>query len=319
MDLAIVLILAGGIVFLWLYLWSRQRQQLGYIHNEQQVEQSLQNTPFAAQNNNSAVLVASEHGQLLYANDMARRWLGFDMGLPDLERIARRTQPAESFLNLFAAEGHASLQVGSRWVEAFSHYIPAEGERRLVVVMRDASQVVRSDTTVDLSKAMALVAEIDETVNASMGVEQVLQTLLTIISKELPVEAGEICLWDEEQKLLHQRGWIGNAMYLLEMSASGGGVYRVGEGVTGWVARYRQPLIIGDPDHPAAVRPKVESLPFKSILAIPLMLGETFIGTFELFRLEPNAFKQSDLALLEALSRPVSVAIYNAILYTHQV
>ena len=67
-----------------------------------------------------------------------------------------------------------------------------------------------------------------------------MQALLTIVSKELPADAGEICLWDEAQQVLVPRGWIGDSAYVLAL-VEAGGAYALGEGISGWIAQYRRP------------------------------------------------------------------------------
>ena len=225
MSLALILFVGGVVIILWLFLWARQKQRLGTAPIT--VDAVLRDVPQVS--TNDAVLVAKAHGQLLYANETARRWLDLE-GEPDLEYIAVNAQPADSFLELFAREGQASFQLGGRWVEASSHAIPAGGETRTVVVMRELSANTAHPEALDLSKAINVVNEIGETINASLGVEQGLQALLTIVQKVVPADAGEICLWNEEQRALNPRGWIGDVAYVLSLAETGG-VYNEGEGI----------------------------------------------------------------------------------------
>ena len=201
------------------------------------------------------MIVANEQGQILHANETLRRWL--EMENPNLEVIARLVQPVDTFLELFTHEAQASFQLSKRWVEATSHRIPSEATPRMVVVMREISNTASSNPeALDLSRAIRIVNEIGETVNASLGIEPVLQALLTIVRKEMPADAGEICLWDEKQKMLHPRGWTGDIAYVLALSEVGG-AYAYGEGISGWIARYRKPVLVSDVDDETTVRPKL--------------------------------------------------------------
>src|SRR5690606_21206292 len=189
-----------------------------------------------------AVLVSREHGQLVYVNDRARRWLDLNGSHPSLEFVAQITKPADSFLELFAREYQTSFQLGPRWVEASSHRIPAGSEIRTVVVMRELGATTANSEALDLAEAMSIINKIGEMVNASQSVEQVLQALLTIVSESVPADAGEICLWNASEQVLYPRGWIGEATYVLKL-AEVGGMYRVGEGITGWIAQHRRPVL----------------------------------------------------------------------------
>src|SRR5262245_31763371 len=131
MGLALILFVGGMFILLVLYLWSRQRESIGYIPEpENQLNDIQQGVPTAA---GEAVLVAREHGQLIFANDAARQWLGIDSGEPNLEVAARQAHPSDTFLELFAREFQASFQLAGKWVEASSHQFPMGGETRTVV------------------------------------------------------------------------------------------------------------------------------------------------------------------------------------------
>lgn len=313
MNIVAIFLACGVAIIAWLYFWSRHRQQIEIIP---ETDQHLPDLSLA--DNGDAVLVSTERGQLIYVNEPARRWLGMNGGNPNLEFIARMANPADSFLELFAREGQSSFQLGKRWVEASSHYVPTGVDRRVIVRMRELTSNNANPAALDLNKAMLVINEIGETVNASMGIEQVLQTLLTIVGKVITIEAGEICLWDEKQQVLRQRGWVGDARYLLAL-AEAGGVYHLDEGVTGWIARHRRPVLSGSQEDPTAIQPKLSNLAFESIVGVPLLLGDRLIGTFQMFHKARGHFTQADMALLQAISTPMAVAIYNAELYTEQV
>lgn len=313
MELAPVLFLGGLVIFAWIYVWVRQREQ---------PIQALQTSMATAADDASsdAVLVATESGQLLFVNDQTRRWLGMETGDPTLEFIARQSQPSETFLELFAREAQASFQLGGRWVEATSYTVPGEvGERRRVVTMRELGEKSSGNRpdSLDLSTAIALINEISDTLNASLGVEQVLQSLLTLVRRTLPADAGEITLWDETTKQLQPRGWVGDVAYVLSLAEEGGS-YKEGEGITGWIARYRKPVLVSDVRGAAAVQPKLSVSMYSSYIGVPLEIGDRFIGTFELASFEPGHYTQRDLALLQAISQQAATAIYNAELYANQ-
>jgi len=313
MALPLILFVGGLIIIAWIWLWSRQKRDVSSVVD---MEQALQEVSVVS--NGDAVLVSREHGQLIYANEPARRWLGMNGGSPHLETVALLADPTDSFLELFAGEGQASFQFGKRWVEASSHYIPSGGETRTVVVMRELTANINHPESLDLNQAIELVNVIGETVNASMGVEQVLQTLLTIITRAIPFDAGEICLWNAEERVLYQRGWVGDAMYLIAL-AEAGGKYGMDEGISGWMAHHRKPVLMNDRRDPTAIQPKLVDNPYQSFVAVPLSLGDRFLGTIELASLQPNMYVQRDLALLQAVSKPIAVAIYNAEIYADQV
>ncbi len=313
MGLAIILFAGAVVILVWLFLWSYQRQRLGPIP-ELGTAPSDTGTHIAMQIASSdGMIVATEQGQVLHTNETLRQWVGVEN--PTLEVIAHVAQPSDSFLDLFTREGQASFQLNKRWVEATSHRVPGDGAGRTVLVIRELAGTPNNPEALDLGRAMSIINEIGEIINAGLGVEPVLQALLTIIRKEIPADAGEICLWDENQKLLYPRGWTGDIAYVLALTEAGG-AYAYDEGITGWIAHYRQSVLVSNVNDAAAVRPKLDIGLYKSFIGTPLLTGDYFVGTLEFASL--TRFTQGDLALLQAVAKQVTTAIYNAQLYTEQ-
>lgn len=311
-SFAIIAIIGGLFILGGLYWWTRLRQELAAEGN---VDDILQDVPMA--NSHSGVLVTSEHGQLIHINKRAREWFALNGSNPDLEFLANFVQPVDNFLQLFTDESHASFQLGNRWIEASSHCIPTDSGRRMVVVMRELRGATNDPDALDLSLAMTVVNRIGAVVNVSMGVEQVSQLLLSIVCEAVGAEAGEICLLERDGQTLRQRGWVGDTRYLLIM-AENGGQYRLGDGIVGWVAQHRSPALVRNKLDPMSVRRDIDRNPFESIITIPLIMGERLLGTLGLFSNQSNAFNQQHLALLQAISNSVTIAIHNVELYAEQ-
>ncbi|MDL1899640.1 GAF domain-containing protein [Anaerolineae bacterium CFX9] len=321
MELSGILFIGGAVVILWLFLWTYQRRRLtAETGTLTEIDGEPETGIFRKHQLDSphdAVLIASARGQIIHVNKTARAWLSLENVDPDLELFARFANPSDTFLEMFAAPMDASFQLGSRWVDATSYRVPAPDGAQTVVVMREAGKSApRENDAVGLSSAIMLANDIGETVNASLGLEQVAQTLLTLVRKYVPYDAGELCLWDEQARLLHPRGWIGDVSYVLALAETGGS-YAEDEGVSGYIARFHKPVLIRDRADDTAVRPKLESS-FRSFAGIPLQLGSRFLGTFELASLTPNRFTQAELSLLQAVAKPMATAIYNAELYAEQ-
>jgi PAS domain S-box-containing protein len=328
MEVALILFIGGVIIVTWLYNWTRLQQRIRVtgsvdtIAGDLLVEDSTElEAQVAAHDSSDAVLVARGHGQLMYANNPARAMIGMNGGAPNLEQIARIATPSDTFLELFTEERQAAFRLGQRWVEASSHRIPGPGEIRTLVVMREINGGGNgSGDTLDFSKAMAIINQIGNTIDASIGVEQTLQTLLSIISQSIRFDGGEINLRNPQNGELSPRGWLGDSTYQIMLSERGG-CYEAGEGLTGWIAQHREALNIPDIQQ-IGLSPKVQECPYSSFIGVPLLAGingEVLIGTWELACLEPKAFGRSDFALLQAVSKSAAGAIHNAMLYAGQV
>ncbi|MCC6616632.1 MAG: GAF domain-containing protein [Anaerolineae bacterium] len=312
-PLLTLFLLIGALALLgWLYAMLRQRGPMSRPSDDEALIEIL-----GLNSANEALLVASEHGRLLHINETARRWLNVSEGEPNIEFLAGLAQPSDSFLDLLSRESQASFQIAGRWVEATSHRIPAGGEVRMVIVMRPLSDAGASENY-DLSSALNIVSAAGETVQVGMSVEEVLQTLLTIVTRYLPASAGEICLYDAASEQLTPRGWLGGSNYVLALAETGG-VYNLGEGITGWMAKHRKPVLITDISDPQSLRPRLADQPFHSFVGVPLLVGDQLIGTFELAQTQTNGFNQGHLALLQTIARPLATTIYTAQQYAEQV
>ena len=88
---------------------------------------------------------------------------------------------------------------------------------------------------------------------------------------------------------------------------------RIGEGITGWVARTGKPARVGDvakdPRY-VLLRPEV-----RSELAVPLEVSGEVRGVLNVDSDQPNAFSAEDQELLEALAVQAARVIHNTWLY----
>lgn len=307
MGLAIILFAGAVVLLLWLFLWSRQRL-------EASPAEAIPDLPLVA--GSDGLIVASEQGQVVHANDAARALLQVER--VDLEGIARAVEPGDTFLDLFAHEAQASFQLktSKRWIEATSRHLGSNGTGRMAVVLREHTRSASSPDSLDFSQVMRIVNEIGESLNASLGIEPVLQTLLMVIRKELPTaDAGEINLWDEKTRTMNPRGWTGDVAYVLAL-AEAGGAYADGEGISGWIAQYRKPVFVADAADATTVRPKLKNAQYRSYLGMPLLVGDKLLGSLEFAA--GKSFTQTDMALLQAIAPQVTTTVYNAQLYTNQ-
>jgi diguanylate cyclase (GGDEF)-like protein/putative nucleotidyltransferase with HDIG domain len=90
----------------------------------------------------------------------------------------------------------------------------------------------------------------------------------------------------------------------------------MGEGISGWVAENRKPIVNGDPaaESAYAADPSRFST-LRSALAVPLEGTRGAIGAMTLYRAESGAFSRDHLRILQAISSKVSLAIENALIF----
>jgi diguanylate cyclase (GGDEF)-like protein len=94
---------------------------------------------------------------------------------------------------------------------------------------------------------------------------------------------------------------------------------KVGRGITGWVAKTGEPLLVGDAaNHEFGELIAGTAVIEESLLAVPLRFGSRVIGVVVVSKLGLHQFDADDLRLLEVLAGHAAVAVENARLYEAQ-
>ncbi|HUO14309.1 MAG TPA: diguanylate cyclase [Verrucomicrobiae bacterium] len=90
----------------------------------------------------------------------------------------------------------------------------------------------------------------------------------------------------------------------------------VGQGLSGWVAQNRKPIINGNPSvEPGYLNDPSKFSTLRSALAVPLEGVAGLIGVLTLYRAERDAFTSDHLRILLAVSSKMALAIENALKY----
>ncbi len=90
----------------------------------------------------------------------------------------------------------------------------------------------------------------------------------------------------------------------------------VGQGLSGWVAQNRKPIINGNPSvEPGYLNDPTKFSTLRSALAVPLEGVSGIIGVLALYRAERDAFTSDHLRILLAVSGKMALAIENALKY----
>jgi NtrC-family two-component system sensor histidine kinase KinB len=90
------------------------------------------------------------------------------------------------------------------------------------------------------------------------------------------------------------------------------------EGVAGWVFRKGEPLVVNDTESDDRFSNRFDNstgFSAKSILAVPLEVGERAVGVFELINKKQGGFSREDVGIVISYASTVTVAIENIELY----
>jgi GAF domain-containing protein len=142
---------------------------------------------------------------------------------------------------------------------------------------------------------------------SSLDLTQVLEQMLAAIRRTLRFETFEFILLDPSTELLHTEASYGLPPTAADLDT------KIGEGIVGWVAQQRQPLLVPDVQQDPRY---ISVLPHTlSELAVPLVVGDRLIGVMNVESLEVNRFTGDDQQLLMALGGQLAVIIENARLH----
>jgi diguanylate cyclase (GGDEF)-like protein len=89
-----------------------------------------------------------------------------------------------------------------------------------------------------------------------------------------------------------------------------------GDGICGWVAENRKPIVNGDPAIEAGYTPDpAKFITQRSVLAVPLDGLNGVVGVLAMYRAERDAFAADHLRILLAISSKIALSMENALKY----
>jgi PAS domain S-box-containing protein len=89
----------------------------------------------------------------------------------------------------------------------------------------------------------------------------------------------------------------------------------VGEGIAGWAVQQREAIYVPNIDNDPRFVTLSPEAAYKSLLVVPLMVGDKIFGTLSLDSNEVDAFTPDDERLLATLASQAAIAVENAQLY----
>ncbi|HVN06713.1 MAG TPA: diguanylate cyclase [Bryobacteraceae bacterium] len=154
-----------------------------------------------------------------------------------------------------------------------------------------------------------LLFELVQELGNSLSLDETLSVVAVRLKKIVPYDA--IAIYVREGKKLIPRYVNGDDFRFFSSLQ-----IAVGEGLSGWVAENRKPIVNGNPavesgnqTHPA----RFSTL--RSALAVPLEGASGVIGVMTLYRADSDAFSRDHLRILQAISSKVSLAVENALIF----
>ena len=210
--------------------------------------------------------------------------------LPDIRAEAQNADLARPRLSLAAGSNEA----------------PVPGSLRAAVAGRPS---VFDDIAVAHREIYALY-EIAQTMGTGLGVPDTMAHITSKLSGLVPFSACALFLYAEDNETLYCRFATGTDSELMQQLA-----LKSGQGLTGWVARNRRPLVNGRPsaDLEAAGSSLLSTL--QSALVCPLIAGDRFIGTLAVYHTIAAFYRDDHRRLLDRVCEQAALVIHNAVVF----
>jgi diguanylate cyclase (GGDEF)-like protein len=149
-------------------------------------------------------------------------------------------------------------------------------------------------------------------IHSNCPIDQVVHSLVDEMKGLLGAARGSVLILDEDSQKLAFHDSSGLNAWELENIT-----FRLGEGVAGWVAQHREPLLLEDvQSDPRFKRISGQSAKFSSMICVPLEMRRRLVGVMTLTtETEGHIFTQDDLDLVKLLAAHISLALESHRLY----
>ncbi len=320
-GLGLVLIIIGGAIFVAVRLMLRAVPAVQFSAIST-IDPSNPKLPLAASfplQSTDAVLLVQPGGRVTSLNLRARQLFNLqEHEIPNLERLARRTRPADKFYALCAQETQVQFALDGRLIEGSSYCLETSASRQVLVSLHYPEIEPGPDGSRSNQAAGTLqtVAELIQSMSANLDFNATIQTVLENYEKIIPADLLEINLWDAEHKTLtcyRITGTPGTERQIEQLPGESEAISNHSEKLI----RERAPLFIPEitinKNRQKSAISRLDSA--RSYIGIPLITGDDLLGTLELGGLAANNLHQSDFNLAQLLSHPAAVAIHNSLIY----
>jgi sigma-B regulation protein RsbU (phosphoserine phosphatase) len=174
-----------------------------------------------------------------------------------------------------------------------------------VAVAIENARLFRSER--HYAETLETLAEIGREMSSILDLDVLLTRIASLTKRVVDYRTFGILLLNEHTNMLEMKLAV---RYGEENAAKN---IKVGEGLVGWTALHKEPLLVPDVSKDPRYINLVEDV--RSELVIPMLIKDRCIGVFDLESPELNAFTKDNKELLTLLASQAAVAIENARLY----
>ncbi len=148
---------------------------------------------------------------------------------------------------------------------------------------------------------ISLVAEIATVCRKGTSDSQAMTEALDLIRQIVPFDAASLFVYNDAKRRLEERVSFMGRVEPLSFFSVGDGT-----GLTGWAARSKKPILLGDRSGQEHFDPEND---FGTILMIPLMVDDQVIGVLNLGCRQPKALEDKHVKLMSIVADQLAVSL----------
>jgi diguanylate cyclase (GGDEF)-like protein/putative nucleotidyltransferase with HDIG domain len=152
--------------------------------------------------------------------------------------------------------------------------------------------------------------EIAQTMGTSLNVADTMQLIAAKLAAIIPWSGCALFVQEPESGLLRCRYAAGTDAPLL-LNAR----VRIGDGLSGWVARYRRTLVNAAPAVEFDAAGILTPTATRSAIVCPLELGDRLIGSLALFHLDVDRYSEDHRRLLVRVASQAAAVVSNSVVF----
>ncbi|GAB4271723.1 MAG: GAF domain-containing protein [Candidatus Promineifilaceae bacterium] len=164
-------------------------------------------------------------------------------------------------------------------------------------------------------QAVAALREIARALSTAWDLDTALALIARKTTEVMQVDSCTIYLLDPDGTTLRLRATTG-----LARRALGRAILHVGEGMTGYAVAHNRPVYAADAQHDPLFKEVAEAneRPFRSLLAVPLVIENQAIGALNVQTRTPHDFSETEVELLSLIADLAAGTLAKAQLYEQQ-
>lgn len=159
-------------------------------------------------------------------------------------------------------------------------------------------------------REMTLLLDVARQLGSTLDLSEILKGVTELVSVSMGVDQFTVMLLEPEGTLKIA------ASFGLDAARCSSFRLKMGEGASGIAAQTREPVYITDTRaDPRFVRGPDDPVGEASLLCVPMLCRDRFVGILNFTRLRKAAFSDSDIVLLQLMASQAALAVLNAQLY----